>query len=198
MAERSCVHCYEEIPESAQVCPRCGTWEPFAPSSSGDAADVARIDLTSDQEAQQTAQQTSKGGLGGFLKDVALQYAIGCGGFLAVIVVAIVVVVVVSSCGGGASGYDQLECQDYYDDLIDEIEFPEPSDVQILKITASKEVDRIAWNKRLCPGVVETTEGNFRIWTFVTEETSTEWFFESAFELMENQPVPLSAPAPQQ
>ena len=192
MASRSCVHCHQEISEFAQVCPRCGAWEPFTLLSPSDTDVAASIDLTGDQEVE----ETRKGWLGGLLKDVALQYAIGCGGFLAAIVVVIVMVIIVSSCGSGASGYNQLECQDYYDGLMPDMRVDESSEVQILSITANEEKDQIAWNKSICPGVMETTKGKFKIWTIEIEETSTDWFFESEVEWLGPQPIPVSPPAP--
>ena len=132
------------------------------------------------------------------LKDVALQYAIGCGGILVAIVFGIVIVVIVSSCASRAPVYNQLDCQDYYDELMIDLEAYENPEVQILKITASKESDDIAWDKRICPAVAETTEGNFSLWSVVIEQTSTEWTFETILEELESPPATVSGPTPRQ
>ena len=197
MGSRSCVHCHEDISEFSQVCPRCGTWEPFSPHPSGEADVPAHIDSTTGEEFE-GRQEGGSSGLGGFFKDVAINYAIGCGGCLVAIVVVIIIVAVVSICGVRGSGLDRLECQEEYDDFISVFNEDDSPHGRILKVTASQETDRIAWDKRMCPGVAETAKGEFEVWLAVIDETSEDWTFEFQIEPLKSEPLPVSPPDPRQ
>ena len=168
-----CAHCGEQIAEDTTVCPYCGAFEPFSTA----------LPEAPEHPEQATAERAHNGLIKGLLQDIGCHLAVGCGGLVALGVVIALVSVLTVLCGGsqGDYGYDPdtqvVNCQEYVDSAV-EANVGVPwfgDDVMVLSIKADLKRDRVDWDKRVCPGVAETTDGKYEIWYFVTDYEDEEW-----------------------
>ena len=184
----TCLHCGERIPDGLTVCPRCGAFEPFVAAQ---APSLSNGSPPAPPDEVGVGPGTGEPGFMGSLKDLGCQYAIHCGGLVAVVVIGVIIVVVAGVCLGGDS---KIECQELHDSAFNSSAPWEDTETgqldlefKILEIASDLETDRMVADKTVCPGVAQTTDGPHSIW-YVPES-------DGGFTI-HIEPLAESAPAP--
>ena len=209
---RYCFRCRQPLTDEVALCPQCGS--PVQPEHAPDPANTgtplteatpphhappvpANTDRTSVSDPAQYAGRGRPAGPGGWL-------ALGGAGLLvrvlALVAAACVILGAFGLCailGDGASSgteWGEYECQALYDEFAGDHRESDIDGLEILSIAPMRRTDTFEWNKRVCPAVVETPEGRYTSWIYVTGESETEWEFEFRSEPIETTPAPEATP----